>query len=86
MTDRAQIEREARAAVAAKQTVNDSCSYPFCTPEAWYFQRYYQLAALARITELENQLKLRCTCPSGDGSLRCPCPAHPAKQEENKHA
>lgn len=22
-----------------------------------------------------------CTCPSGDGSLRWPCPVHPPKEE-----
>ena len=26
---------------------------------------------------LTTILKLTCTCPSGDGSLRWPCPAHP---------
>lgn len=26
--------------------------------------------------------QLRCTCPSGDGSLRWPCPAHPPEQPE----
>ncbi|WP_447845745.1 hypothetical protein [Pseudomonas aeruginosa] len=27
-----------------------------------------------------------CTCPSGDGSLRHPCPAHPAAEEKTKGA
>ena len=57
MTDHAQIEREARAAVAAKQTVNDACPYPFGTPDAWRFQRYYQLAALELIKQLEPDAK-----------------------------
>lgn len=25
-----------------------------------------------------------CTCPSGDGSLRWPCPSHPPEKEENE--
>ncbi|OQS33239.1 hypothetical protein [Chromobacterium haemolyticum] len=30
-----------------------------------------------QVTTATTIEKLRCTCPSGDGSLRWPCPRHP---------
>ncbi|MBM2500586.1 hypothetical protein JQS51_30405 [Pseudomonas aeruginosa] len=41
-------------------------------------------AALARVAELEKATMTEskiCTCPSGDGSLRWPCPEHPAVEQ-----
>ncbi|WP_370656071.1 DUF550 domain-containing protein [Klebsiella pneumoniae] len=32
---------------------------------------------IARVVRAAFQAQLVCTCPSGDGSLRWPCPAHP---------
>ncbi|GAB1837355.1 hypothetical protein MyNCGM121_41350 [Achromobacter xylosoxidans] len=34
-------------------------------------------AAIRALKQLQADKAARCTCPSGDGSLRNPCPAHP---------
>ena len=38
-------------------------------------------------TLAQERAKAACTCPSGDGSLRWPCPAHPkAEKAGGNHA
>ncbi|WP_081284722.1 DUF4031 domain-containing protein [Chromobacterium subtsugae] len=34
-------------------------------------------AGVARLIRQKREALPRCTCPSGDGSLRWPCPRHP---------
>lgn len=40
-------------------------------------------AAIRALKQLQADKAARCTCPSGDGSLRNPCAAHPAKASGN---
>lgn len=42
------------------------------------------LRAIARALEQPEGREAVCTCPSGDGSLRWPCPKHPPQQQEKK--
>ena len=41
---RSTIEREARAAAAARTPINDACPYPFGSDEANHFKAVYLLA------------------------------------------
>lgn len=64
-------------------TVGDNCNYYGFFLWGWRYRKQYESQRAAPSHPSEAQT---CTCPSGDGSLRWPCPVHPSEAKAGRDA